>query len=221
MSEFEDGTRVSAETSRRLSCDASRVVVRKRPDGRVRGVGGGTALGVGRGSVLGVGRRTRTIPPALRRALEVRDRGCRFPGCGLRFTDAHHIVHWADGGRTDLKNTVLLCRRHHRLVHEEGHRICSDTEGRVVFFAPNGKAIAATGQQAALGWDSAPGRDPALGPDPLEDLIRANRSRGVDPQWDTGMPRYHHTVPIPWDIEADAWQALDRAAALAEDAHAS
>ena len=94
LSELEDGTRVSAETSRRLCCDARRVTVRKRSDG----------------AVLDVGRGTRTIPPALRRALEVRDRGCRFPGCGLRFTDAHHIVHWADGGRTDLKNTVLLCR---------------------------------------------------------------------------------------------------------------
>jgi hypothetical protein len=194
MSELEDGTRVSAETSRRLCCDASRVVVRKRPEGSADG-----------GAILDVGRRTRTIPPALRRALEVRDRGCRFPGCGLRFTDAHHIVHWADGGRTDLKNTVLLCRRHHRLVHEEGHRICLDKEGRVAFFAPSGRALAA----------APPPR--ALGDEPVQQMMRANRARGIDPQWDTGLPRYHHTAPIPWEIEADAWAALDRAAALAED----
>lgn len=153
------------------------------------------------GSVLGVGRRTRTIPPALRRALDVRDRGCRFPSCGRRFTSAHHIVHWADGGRTDLENTVLLCRRHHRLVHEEGHRICMDSEGRVVFFNPSGRAIAA----------APPPPDP--GPEPLEQLAQATRLRGVPaPRWDTPLPRYHHTAPIPWEVEADAWAALDQAA---------
>ncbi|MGH7574169.1 MAG: DUF222 domain-containing protein [Longimicrobiales bacterium] len=76
-SELEDGTRVSAETSRRMTCDASVVRVVHRKDG----------------SVLDIGRKTRTISPALRRALEARDRGCRFPGCHLRFCDAHHVVH--------------------------------------------------------------------------------------------------------------------------------
>ncbi|MCA9739470.1 MAG: DUF222 domain-containing protein, partial [Gemmatimonadetes bacterium] len=80
LSEMEDGTRVAAATSRRLSCDASLVRIARNPNGRV----------------LDVGRKTRTIPPAIRRALEARDRGCRFPGCGRRFTDAHHIQHWAD-----------------------------------------------------------------------------------------------------------------------------
>ncbi|MGD2123073.1 MAG: DUF222 domain-containing protein, partial [Gemmatimonadota bacterium] len=93
-SELEDGTRVSPETSRRLSCDCGLVEVRHSAGGEV----------------LNVGRRTRTIPPALRRALEVRDRGCRFPGCGSRFTEGHHVVHWADGGETSLANTLLLCR---------------------------------------------------------------------------------------------------------------
>ncbi|MBT8396631.1 MAG: HNH endonuclease, partial [Gemmatimonadetes bacterium] len=68
------------------------------------------------------GRRTRTVSPSLRRALEARDRGCRFPGCGLRFAEAHHDKHWADGGETRLRNLVLLCRRHHRAVHEGGVR---------------------------------------------------------------------------------------------------
>ncbi|MGI9038056.1 MAG: hypothetical protein ACR2GQ_04250, partial [Gemmatimonadota bacterium] len=103
MSELEDGTRISAETARRLSCDAAVVRVTKDPAD---------------GSVLDVGRKSRSTPTALRRALEVRDRGCRFPGCGLRYTDSHHIFHWIDGGPTSLKNTVLLCRVHHRLVHE-------------------------------------------------------------------------------------------------------
>ena len=83
------------------------------------------------GSVLDVGRKTRTVPPAIRRALDHRGGGCRFPGCGLRFCDAHHIKHWADGGETRLDQLVLLCRRHHRAVHEEGFRVemVEDTEG--------------------------------------------------------------------------------------------
>jgi len=90
---LEDGARVSAETSRRLACDASRVVMRHDEEGRL----------------LEIGARTRTIPPALRRALAHRDRGCRFPGCGVRFGQGHHIHHWAQGGPTTLSNLALLC----------------------------------------------------------------------------------------------------------------
>ena len=70
------------------------------------------------GEILTVGRKTRTVPPHIRRALEERDRGCRYPGCASRFTEVHHVKHWADGGETSLANTVLLCRRHHRALHE-------------------------------------------------------------------------------------------------------
>ncbi|MGH7464162.1 MAG: DUF222 domain-containing protein [Longimicrobiales bacterium] len=105
------GARVSAETSRRLACDASRVVMSSDENG----------------NTLTVGRRTRTVPTAIRRALEHRDGRCRFPGCELRYCDAHHIVHWADGGATSLDNLVLLCRRHHRAVHEGS---ASTTMGR-------------------------------------------------------------------------------------------
>ena len=79
--------------------------------------------------------------PSVRRALEARDRGCRFPGCGSRFTDAHHVKHWADGGETSLRNLVLLCKRHHRAVHEGGVQVCLDVKGQVVFFTPRGKAL--------------------------------------------------------------------------------
>ena len=103
QSVVEDGARVSAETSQRLGCDASRVVMRHDADGRI----------------FEVGAKTHTIPPALRRALLHRDRSCRFPGCHGRFCQAHHIRHWAQGGPTTLSNLVLLCRRHHRAVHEE------------------------------------------------------------------------------------------------------
>jgi hypothetical protein len=109
QSVLEDGVRVSAETSQRLACDASRVIMRHDGDG----------------SLLEVGARTRTIPPALRRALHHRDRVCRFPGCSVRFGQGHHIRHWAQGGPTTLSNLALLCRlcrcRHKR--HYAEHRI--------------------------------------------------------------------------------------------------
>ncbi len=73
------------------------------------------------GAPLDVGRKTRSIPPAIRRALNVRDSGCCFPGCThKRYVDAHHVDHWADGGATKLSNLVTLCRPHHRLLHEGG-----------------------------------------------------------------------------------------------------
>ena len=75
------------------------------------------------GAVLDVGRKTRTVPPSIRRALQARDRSCRFPGCTARRCDAHHVEHWIDGGATSLDNLVLLCRRHHRAVHEGGFAV--------------------------------------------------------------------------------------------------
>jgi hypothetical protein len=124
--ELGDGAvRVSAEPSRRLACDASVVVMREGPDG----------------SVLDVGRKTRTIPTAVRRVLSARDARCRFPGCTARRCDAHHITHWADGGPTALDNLVLLCRRHHRLVHEGGVRVESGGPGEVSFVRPNGQRL--------------------------------------------------------------------------------
>jgi len=123
---LEDGARVSAETSRRLERDASRVVMQHRLDGRV----------------VEVAARTRTIPPALRRALHHRDRGCRFPGCGLRFGQGHHIRHWAQGGApTTLSNLALLCRRHHRAVHEEGYEVDRQPDGELRFRRPDGRPL--------------------------------------------------------------------------------
>jgi hypothetical protein len=119
------GARGSAETSRRLACDAGRRVMADDENGRT----------------VDVGRRSRTVPTAIRRALEHRDRWCRFPGCELHYCDAHHIVHWADGGTTALANLVLLCRRHHRAVHEEGFRIERDTAGDLRFHHPTGRFI--------------------------------------------------------------------------------
>jgi len=125
QSVLEDGARVSAETSQRLACDASRVVMQHGHDGRV----------------MEVAARSRTIPPALRRALHHRDRGCRFPGCGLRFGQGHHIRHWAHGGPTTLSNLALLCRRHHRAVHEEGYEVKREPDGELRFYRPNGHLL--------------------------------------------------------------------------------
>lgn len=116
------------------------------------------------GDPLALGRRTRTVSPGLRRALEIRDRGCRFPGCGLRFTDAHHIIHWANGGFTVLDNLVLLCRRHHRWVHEGGVSVCLDARATVAFFTPDGKVYAEAAAQEALERDALKGCDPRAQP---------------------------------------------------------
>lgn len=74
------------------------------------------------GLPIDVGRATRTIPTALRKALVVRDQGCRYPGCRRPpgWCDAHHVIHWRDGGRTDGDNVVLLCDHHHQVVHRRG-----------------------------------------------------------------------------------------------------
>ncbi|MBI2205972.1 MAG: DUF222 domain-containing protein [Candidatus Rokubacteria bacterium] len=122
QSVLDDGPRVSAETSQRLACDASRVVMRHDAEGQI----------------VEVGARTRTIPPALRRALQHRDRGCQFPGCSVRIGQGHHIRHWAAGGPTTLSNLALLCRRHHRAVHEEGYQVARQPDGALEFRTPHG-----------------------------------------------------------------------------------
>jgi hypothetical protein len=116
---------VSAETSRRISCDASFVSMRHADDG----------------AVLDIGRKTRTVPPSIRRALLARDRTCRFPGCTSRRCDAHHIEHWLDGGETSLDNLVLLCRRHHRSVHEGLVDVRVGANGSLAFIRPNGREL--------------------------------------------------------------------------------
>jgi len=124
--EVEEGGNIAAETARRLSCDAGLV----------------HWLDTSEGEPLSIGRKSRIIPPAIRRALQRRDGGCRFPGCTCsRFVDAHHIHHWADGGETAMENLVLLCRHHHRLVHEGGFGVRTSTQGVIEFNNPAGEII--------------------------------------------------------------------------------
>ena len=113
---------VSAETSRRLACDAAVVRMAHAPDR----------------TVLDVGRKTRAVPPSIRRALQARDHTCRFPGCTARRCDAHHVEHWIDGGSTSLDNLVLLCRRHHRSVHEGEFELRQHRDGTTTFLRSNG-----------------------------------------------------------------------------------
>ena len=162
QSELEDGMRVPAGTSQRLACDATRVVMRHEADGRVTEVGA----------------RTRTIPPAMRRALHHRDRGCRFPGCGARFSQAHHIHHWAQGGPTTLSNLALLCRRHHRAVHEEGYKLERQPDGALQFRRPDGRVIP----------DVPPA--PNLPTDPVAVIKQQNEGNGLSLHARTTMPTW-------------------------------
>jgi hypothetical protein len=159
---LEDGGRVSAETSRRLACDASRVVMRHDAAGQL----------------VDVSARSRTIPPALRRALHHRDHGCRFPGCRARFGEGHHIRHWAEGGPTTLSNLALLCRRHHRAVHEEGYQVKRRDDGDLEFRRPNGWLIADV---------PPPPRVPAA---PAEAMQARNEAAGVQIGAHTSTPSW-------------------------------
>jgi hypothetical protein len=165
---------VAAETSRRMACDASVVKWREDADGEP----------------LSIGRKTRTIPPAIRRALHRRDGGCRFPGCSCRrFVDAHHIVHWADGGETAMDNLVLLCRRHHRLVHEGDFGVHVSAGKEIWFSYPTGDTLPATADGRCRG---------------NAELIRVFSAekdleitpRTLPPEWDPGPMDYHYAQQL-------------------------
>lgn len=133
--DLEQGPLVSGETVQRYACDGA--VQRILLDSTSQ--------------PIDVGRTHRVVPPATRAALNVRDRGCVWPGCerSSSWTHAHHLVHWIEGGATELRNLVLLCHRHHWLVHEGGHAIARTDDSQILVFAP------LYGQYPS-------GRDPAL-----------------------------------------------------------
>ena len=94
---------------------------------------------------LDAGRSTRVVSPAQRHALAVRDGGCVFPGCSrpILWCEAHHVWHWLDGGPTDLDNLALVCRAHHRAVHEDGWRLVRGPDGQFTATPPHRKYRAA------------------------------------------------------------------------------
>lgn len=120
--EAEFSVPVSAATVQRLACDSSvtRVLL------------GEESL------VIDVGRSKRLVDGALRKALAVRDKHCQWPSCErpASWCDGHHLVHWIDGGETNLDNCILLCRRHHRMVHEGGWQLVKTEDGQIVTIAP-------------------------------------------------------------------------------------
>jgi hypothetical protein len=103
---------ISMENAKRLSCDASLLTVLEDKDG----------------NVLNIGRNSRAVPPMLKRALDIRDETCQFPGCcESHYVDFHHIKHWANGGETSKGNLIKLCRFHHRALHNSQYNI--ETQG--------------------------------------------------------------------------------------------
>jgi hypothetical protein len=172
---LDDGTSLPSATVERLACDAAVVTVVED-----RG-----------GTPLDVGRRRRTIPTALRRALRLRDRGCRFPGCANTRVDGHHVTSWSSGGATKLSNLLSLCRSHHRYVHELGFRVETRKDGRFAFFAP-------------AGWEVKPTlAAPLLAGDPVAAIRDQHQAAGLAidertsfPRWDGTPPDYHHIVHV-------------------------
>jgi hypothetical protein len=134
--ELEQGPAIAAETARRLACDCSVVRIFETEQSEP----------------LDVGRKTRTIPPAIRRALHARDKGCRFPGCTFkRYVDGHHVKHWIHGGETKLSNLVTLCRFHHRLVHEGQVVVQALDDGAFRFVKPGGETFE-TARPSSTDW---------------------------------------------------------------------
>jgi hypothetical protein len=171
VANLDDGTWIAPETWRRVACDCALDLVKLDE----------------RGAVLDVGRRTRTIPPALSRALDVRDAGrCRFPGCNhRRFLDRHHIEHWSNDGETKLDNLLTLCTAHHRLVHEGGWTM--ELEGdETRFFRPDGTPLV---------WPQPPRVEDAV--DELKELHAA-----LEIDATTGMTRWNGKTPeYSWCVE--------------------
>ncbi len=126
----ERGSPLSAETVRRIACDA-----------------GISAIFTDRKSqIVDVGREQRTFTGAIRKVLVLRDQGCRFSSCNAppSWTDGHHIEHWVNGGATTTSNGCLLCNRHHHYVHEGGWTITGDANGELFFISPTGTALRST-----------------------------------------------------------------------------
>jgi hypothetical protein len=173
-SALEGGMHVSAETSRRLACDATRVVMQHDAEGRV----------------VEVGARTRTIPPALRRVFQHRDGGCRFPGCRVRVGQGHHVQHWANGGPTTLSNLILLCRRHHRAVHEDGYRVVRGPDDVLRFRRPDGRDLPDTPPPAAVPDD------------PVHTLRQHHEAQGLQLTARTACPSWlGERLDVGWAVD--------------------
>jgi hypothetical protein len=160
------------------------------------------------GEPLDIGRKSRVIPSPLRRALRSRDGGCRFPGCDrTRFTDGHHVEHWADGGATKLANLVSLCGFHHGLVHEGGFGMTATDDGLFVFTRPNGTRIP---EAAEVRSQSFSGNSAAESPR----IVAENRAAGLAIDHQTSRCRWlGEKMDYSMAIEGMQWR--ERAASTA------
>ena len=127
---------IPIESVKRLCCDSHAVVITENDDSEP----------------LSIGRKTRIVPKAIQRAVRARDGNCcTFPGCNnRRFLDCHHVEHWSNGGETSLDNLMLLCTRHHTLVHEGGFRIEKDYRDNWFFVKPDGVTVPDNGYVSRL-----------------------------------------------------------------------
>ncbi len=187
-SELQNGPQLAGESTRRLACDAS--IVRLTENGA--------------GMPLNVGRKTRSIPPAIHRALRARDQGCRFPGCTARhFVEGHHVEHWAHGGETSLQNLVQLCHFHHRLVHEGGYGVRVSGNQQFAFTRPDGRPIEALPKNSAeLFGDT--------------DIETLNRAHGLDIDAETCVfpgngDRMDYAMAVEGLLQCDGALQLDPA----------
>jgi hypothetical protein len=141
------------------------------------------------GNVLDVGRKRRTIPVAIRRALDARDPTCVWQGCDSRFRHGHHLKFWAEGGETKLDNLCNLCTRHHHLVHAGGYAVARLPDGGFRFVSPTGRKIRNVPPLKMLPTD------------PVRDLLGKNAL--TLERWE-GKPKWGYT-PIRAQAIDDYW----------------
>ncbi len=194
---IEAGPSLLRQTARRLACDARIVISADGPTG----------------ATLDVGRAQRFPTAALTRALWQRDGGCQHPGCGRRrHLHAHHLVHWADGGRTCAANLVLLCGTHHRAVHEGGYSVERTRTGELRFASPGGTTITPApplmgSTEGALAAHDAEIDPWTATPDWFGDrlnlwhAVEATRTAWAAPAVGAGSPRVPGLPrpPLPWE----------------------
>ncbi|MGH9302960.1 MAG: DUF222 domain-containing protein [Acidimicrobiales bacterium] len=176
---LEGGPALSVEAARRLACDGAIRTMTEAPNG----------------TPMDLGRRSRVLSSALRKALQVRDKGrCRYPGCTNSWVDAHHVLPWSTGGRTDLSNLVLCCRGHHMLVHEGGFKLSYDPGADAVTVRrPDGTLVPAT--------PDPPNLDGSL--EALDDEL------GLDIGPDTCGSLWGGE-PLDYGLAIDGWLSLER-----------
>ena len=168
------------ESVRRIACDADLVAVTSDA----------------KGNLLNLGRKHRVVSPQLKRALLARDKCCTYPSCSHeQFLEAHHLMHWADGGETSLDNTMLICNRHHRLLHEGGFTILKNFAGEWYFRTAAGKVLPEAPVYKPVEYDSS--RDEIL-----EDTNKVKEpvSVYIHPAYSTKLCLAHHHV-MNWGVD--------------------